>query len=145
MRHFDMVMAVAVATIACATPHPISSSAMTAESIQVFRLDNDGLMGCREIGLLAETDGAIALSEKCSCERPELATGTEAGVMSRLRLSAAELGANAVWLLKVHQRDALVTHSECCSVSGYRAYGVAFKCDDSQLEWHKKHEALATQ
>jgi hypothetical protein len=114
-----------------------------AESVVVFR-HSDGLQGCHECGMVAETDGAIELTAGCSCQHPELVTGTEAGAINRIKQSAANLGANAVWLLNVHQRNAFITHSECCSVSGFRAYGVAFRCDANYLAWHKKHEEPAT-
>ena len=129
--------------VGCGPIHQELVLTPTAESVVVFR-HSDGLQGCHECGMVAETDGAIELTAGCSCQHPELVTGTEAGAINRIKQSSANLGANAVWLLNVQQQHAFVTHSECCSVSGFRAYGVAFRCDGNYLEWHKKHEDPAS-
>ena len=113
------------------------------ESVSLFRLDSDGMMGCDELGMLAETDGALEVSANCSCARPAPPAGTEAGALERIKRSASNLGANAAWILKVHEQTGLITERECCSVTGFRAYAVAFHCDDSHLAWHQKHEDLA--
>ena len=127
---------------ACVAARANGSGLHTGPSAVAFRLDSDGLQGCKEVGLVAETDGAIDLPENCSCDHPALAKGTELGAIRRLSDSAAALGANAVWVLKIVEASESITHSwDCCRVSGFRSYGVAFVCEPDMLEWHEKHEA----
>ena len=98
--------------------------------------------GCAELGMVAATDGAMALSDACSCAKPELAAGTEAGAVSLAASEASRLGANAVWVIRVRRAHAFRTHSEaCCSVVGFRAYGVAFRCGADDLARLKALEA----
>jgi len=78
------------------------------------------------------------------CEKAELRPQNDTGALARLARKAARLGGNAVWVLHVTHEDTVVTDCEgCCSATGFRAYGVACKCDESTLAWHKRHEEAA--
>src|SRR5262245_10957179 len=139
-----IILLSSAALVACAHRNGPADHSVRAESIKVFQLDDDAMIGCHEVGLVAETDGAIDLSEECSCKHPELAVGTEEGAISRAATAVSALGGNALWVLHVWNGSESWTHclQECCSVSGYRVYGVAFNCDDETLRWHLEHEAL---
>ncbi len=106
--------------------------------VVVFRADDHGWGGCKEAGLVAETDGAFELTSSCSCQRPETAEGTEAGAIERLARSAARRGGNAVWVLRVTHGLAEGDRQDCCRVSGYRAYGVALRCELGRLDLEQR-------
>jgi len=109
--------------------------------VELFRLDCDDLLGCDWLAVIAETDGAQDLHPDCSCKHPQLATGTERGVLERLKTAAKKTGGNAVWVLHISKASQYAADlQQCCKVSGYRAYGVVYYCDAEALAWHKKHE-----
>ena len=139
------VLFVSGLALACASSGARRGTRLAPDSIALFRLDDDLGLGCTELGLLAESDGAMNVSSDCSCSHPPPRSGTESGALERIRRAASDLGANAVWVLRVFEQSGLITHRECCNVTGFRAYGVAFRCDDSQLSWHQKHESVAKQ
>src|SRR5678815_371231 len=122
--------------LGCAgTAHP----GRTGESVTVFH-HNDHLVGCDEVGLLARSDGCLKLSQAC-CAFVQHSPPTRERAIKLVTQAAARLRANAVLILDVAQEDRFITDCEgCCSVTSYRAYGIAFKCPEVQLQWHIKHE-----
>lgn len=99
----------------------------------------DGMLGCEEVGLVAETDGCLRLVPAC-CASVEHSPPSQARAIALAARAASKLG-DAVLILYVAQQDHLKTDCEgCCSVRAYRAYGVAFLCSEDKLQWHLKHE-----
>jgi hypothetical protein len=115
---------------------------VSPSEVVVITAQNEPFGGCRELGILAITDGALHLSDSCSCERPEVVVGTESGATSTAVAAAARLGANVLWVLKVVRSDTVRTHAElCCSVSGFRLYAVAFACDPGTIRTPHANQA----
>jgi|SRR5881296_237065 len=124
----------------CATArHPSAAPAPAT----IFH-HRDGMMGCEEVGLVAETDGCLRLVPAC-CASVEHSPPTADHATARAAHAATKLGGNAVLILYVDQQDHLKTDCEgCCSVKAYRAYGVVYRCSQDYLQWHLKHEEPST-
>lgn len=124
------------ASTACATSRHLNSLSSAA----VFRHQDD-MLGCDEIGLIAKTDGCFREVPAC-CAAQRHSSPSEAGAVRRLAAAAAKMGGNAVLLLHVSHQKRVTTHCEtCCDPEVYRAYGIVFRCEESDLRWHQRHES----
>jgi hypothetical protein len=104
----------------------------------------DDMLGCEEVAVIARSDGCLGEVPAC-CAIQRHTPPTEAGAIKRLARAAAELGGNAVMLLHTAYTQSITTHCEtCCSPELYRSYGVVFRCEEPDLQWHRKHEADPT-
>ena len=102
------------------------------------------MMGCAEVALVAETSGCLKLTPACCATVNHSRPSAERSIHLAAE-AAAHMGGNAVLILYVDQQQKLQTDCEgvCCSVEGFRAYGVAYSCPLDMLEWHLKHETNA--
>ena len=120
----------------------VSSGLTKAKDIRLFSA-SEGPLSCKEVGTLDETDGRMSLTD-CDCHHPQLDKGTESGFIRRLQAAAASRGANAVWLLRSWSGEAATTHFEsCCSVTGFRGIGIAYRCSASELSFEERRKSAA--
>jgi hypothetical protein len=97
---------------------------------------------CKELGLVDVTDGSFAVSNLCSCEYPELGKGTKEGAEEKLSAAVRLKHGNAAWVLKEWSGVSYQTHHElCCSVKGYRAVALAYRCSEEGLSAFEGRES----
>jgi hypothetical protein len=132
--HVQAVLSLAMVALGCVPGRYVSR----AEEVLVVSGDLGGL-DCRQLGFLDETDGAMAVRSECDCAHPDRRQGTEQGLHLRLRSAAAGKGGNAVWILRSWESTGAITHNEgCCSVRGYRALALAYRCPAESLEYERR-------
>ena len=137
---FALCLAVFGSFVGCSlgsTPH-------RSETVLVVSGEMGGL-DCVEFGFADETDGAMSLSEECSCASPELRYGSREGLDRRLWKTAQRRGANAIWILESWGSVRFGTHLErCCYVEGFRALAFLYRCSALELEAERDRASSVT-
>jgi hypothetical protein len=135
--YVQAVLSLAMIVLGCVPGRYVSK----AEEVLVVSGDLGGL-DCRQVGFLDEADGAMSMRSDCDCAHPDRRQGTEDGLRLRLRSAAARKGGNAVWILRSWESVGTITHNEgCCSVQGYRALALAYRCSAENLEFERRRAA----
>lgn len=126
-RVATLIVAAAITTQSCATTsrvaaEPVSVVAATAPNAPALK------MGCVERGLVGSRDLVPEGQGHCSCETPSVISRTRAQAVADIRIAAAKLGANVVWIRSEWQEQWEAVHCSDCAVTQYRVVGIAYTC-----------------